>query len=97
MKGVSLIVLVVTFLIKLRFNPTRSIGDIIRGRYGTPTLTTYRALERKKCKYEKAKADIDFLGTCRDNDIIPKFLNFKLYKTKLKSYKNTFKYRILIV
>ena len=83
-KVVILFTLVLKFITRLRFPPNISIADIIKDRYGTPTLSLYRTLERRKCKFRKAQADLDFLVTCRDNYLTPKFLNFKLYKKKLK-------------
>ena len=68
--------LVLTFVLKLRFSADTSIADVIKKRYGTSTLTTYRTWERKKRKYEKAVLDVEFLESCRDNYLIPKFLNF---------------------
>ena len=44
-----------------------------------------RTLEKTEYKYRKGNADLEFLQTCRDNDLIPKFLNFRLYNQKLKS------------
>ena len=55
--------------------------------------------ERRKCKFKKAQADLDFLVTCRDNGLIPKFLNFKLYKDELReseAYRH-FQQRLLLM
>ena len=68
--------LILTFILKLRFSANTSIADVIKKRYGTSTLTTYRTWERKKRKYEKAVLDVEFLESCRDNYLIPKFLSF---------------------
>ena len=83
-KTFHLVSLVLTFILKLRFSADTSIADVIRKRYGTSTLTTYRTWERKKRKYEKAVLDVEFLESCPDNYLIPKLFNFTLYKRKLK-------------
>ena len=53
--------LVLTFVLKLRFSADTSIADVIKKRYGTSTLTTYRTWERKKRKYEKAVLWCEFV------------------------------------
>ena len=73
------------FIIKTRFPASRSIAEILIQRYGEAELHTYRTLERTDFKLQKSKADLDFLNTCKDNNLVPKFLNFKPYSTKVKS------------
>ena len=63
--------LVVLFIIRLRFPPDKSIAEIITTRYGRPVLSQYRILEKTEYKLKKGKADIQFLQTCQDNNIIP--------------------------
>ena len=73
------------FLIRYRFPPDRSIAEVITTRYGRPVLATYRVLEKTEYKLKKGKADLQFLQTCQENNIIPKFLHFRLYKATLQT------------
>ena len=78
-------VLILSFLLKLRFPPHRPLFDIIRSRYGAATVRTIRQWENTAKKLEKAKSDIDFLKRCSTYNIIPKFLKFKLYRENLQN------------
>ena len=76
--------LVLIFLIRLRFPKDSSISDILRNRYGSPVLKLYRAVERADFKIRKFQCDINFLTTCRQHDLFPNFLRFKLYNGALQ-------------
>ena len=72
------ITLLVKFIILLRFPPNKSVADQTRGRYGDDILSAFRTWERLSIKYGKIQLDLGFLKTCRDADLVPKFLQFKL-------------------
>ena len=81
----SVIGLVLLFIIRCRFPANRSFAAIITQRYGKPTLDTYRRLEKTEYRYKKCRVDLEFLHTCQDHNLIPKFLNFRLYNERLKT------------
>ena len=76
--------LILAFLIPSRFLSSPSIAHLIRANYDTPTLTTYRALEKTNKKLTKLKHDLIFLNLCNSQGITPKFLKFKLYRQSLQ-------------
>ena len=83
--------LVFLFLARIRFPKTESIASIIRRRYGDKVVREVRKFEKLDYKLRKVKLDLDFLFKCRDNDVIPNFLNFRLANKKLQdspAYKN---------
>ena len=65
---------VLLFIIKCRFPANKSIADIVRGRYNENVLRKIRRLEKLDFKIRKCGLDIEFLQTCFDNNLIPKFL-----------------------
>ena len=77
--------LVYTFLINLRWPPNKSIRLIINQRYGSSVLESFRKLEKLEFKLKKFKADVAFLRTCYEKDLIPSFLNFRVYDNRIKS------------
>ena len=76
-------VLVLSFIIRLRFPRNSSVADILRRRYGAPVLLLYRSVERLDYRVRKTRCDIDFLVSCQQQDLIPNFLRFKLYDRSL--------------
>ena len=76
--------LVFLFLARIRFPKTESIASIIRGRYGEKLLKEVRKFEKLDYKLRKVQLDLDFLTNCKDNDIIPNFLNFRLANKNFK-------------
>ena len=80
-----LLVLILKLIFKLRFPVRISFADTTRRRYGHDVLELFRTLERTTIKLFKAKADLDFLETCRDTDLVPRFLQFKLANRRLTS------------
>jgi hypothetical protein len=79
------IVLVLLFIVKLRWPPDKSIKAIINQRYNGSVLNTFRTLEKLEFKLKKLKADLSFLGTCSEYGFIPGFLNFTVYNERVKS------------
>ena len=51
---------------------------MIRSRYNDEIIKRIRRFEKLDLKIRKNKADLDFLQSCQQNNLIPKFLNFKL-------------------
>ena len=76
-------VLVFIFLIRLRFPADKSIADVLRGRYGNPALNLYRRLEKLDFRKRKTECDVNYLTTCVQHDLIPRFVHFKPYKRQL--------------
>ena len=48
-------------------------------------MSAFRNLENIDLKLRKSTCDRTFLETCLDNNITPKFLNFKLYREDIRS------------
>ena len=88
---------VLLFLLKLRFPKHTPFTNVIKNRYNSDALALYRKLEDLDLKIRKIHLDLDFLRTCKAYGILPKFLNFKLYKSKIKktlTYK-AFQFKLL--
>ena len=54
-------------------------------------LREVRQFEKLDYRLRKVQLDLDFLCKCKDSDVIPKFLNFRLANKKLQdslTYKN---------
>ena len=77
--------LVLLLIIKLRFPKGKSIHRVIQERYGRPLLTLFRRCELFDLKIRKTECDIEFLKVCQENNLTPKFVNFKLYKKNIRS------------
>ena len=79
--------LVLQFLIRLRFPPNKSIANIIRTRYGEPTIRLIRKYESTDLKLRKSALDIEFIERCIKHDIVPKFVQFKVANKGLRGSK----------
>ena len=77
------ITLVFLFLVRCRFPTQFSIINILRKRYGKNLFKSVRKLEKLDFKHKTAQLDLEFLQTCKKNNIIPKFLRFKLANRQL--------------
>ena len=77
--------MVFIFLVRLRFPFGCSIAEILRKRYGIKTLQSLRKFEKADVKHKKAILDLEFLFICKDFNVIPKFLHFKLANSNLRS------------
>ena len=73
--------IVFLFLIRLRFPQSKSLSQIIRTRYGDKIN---EIIKKTDYRLRKAELDLEFLVKCRDNNVIPKFLNFPLAKRSLR-------------
>ena len=69
---------VLLFLARIRFPAHNLLVDTLRKRYGKNLVKDARALEKLDFKYRIALLDLDFLISCRNNNIIPEFLHFKV-------------------
>jgi len=84
---------VIKFLLSLKFGKATLFNVITRNHGAKTRKLVFRCIDLHK-KLSKAELDIDFLKTCKTNDIFPKFLRFKLYKKSLhtsnayKSFQN---------
>ena len=67
--------LVLLFLIWIRFVHPKPVEEVIRKRYGQRTFKKLRKLE--KLDYRKAQIDLEFLVSCGNISVPPKFLNFR--------------------
>ena len=93
MVSLSVISLIVKFIILCRFPLTSSIADITRVRYDSTVLDVFRTLERTSVKLIKIREDLVFLSQCRDADLFPKFLRFKLPNSKLSRSSDIIRFR----
>ena len=75
--------IVFLFLIRLRFLHSKSLSQIIR-RYGDKIIKRLRKFGKTDYRLRKAELDLEFLVKCRDNNLISKFLNFRLANRSLR-------------
>ena len=66
------------FIIRVRFLKGKLIANIIRNRYGEAFVRIIRKFEKSDYKLRKGQLDLKFLLECKKNNLIPKFLPFKL-------------------
>ena len=79
---------ILTFILRLRFPPHKSIVTILNQRYGPEGLATFRAYEKCDLKSRKATCDVEFLTCCQTNNLTPKFIRFKLYSQRLTFHRD---------
>ena len=80
---VKVLGLVFLFIIRIRFPKGKSIADIIRSRYGEAFVRKIHKFEKSDYKLQKGHLDLRFLLECKKNNLIPKFLLFKLVNRHL--------------
>ena len=80
---IRIVALVFLFLVRCRFPAKKSIIDILRKRYGEILVKNVRKLEKLDFKHKKATLDLDFLQSCKNQNVIPKFLKFKVANRQL--------------
>ena len=85
--------LVILMIIKFRFPKGKTIHQVIERRYRRPLLNLFRKLENFNLKIRKSLCDIEFLNVCLENELTPKFLNFKLYRKDLRNTSQFQKFR----
>ena len=79
-----LIAVLLISLLNFRFPATVPVNYIIRRRYSEHTLRAYRLLEKCEKRSAKLSCDLQFLSTCEEYNITPKFLQFRLYNSNLR-------------
>ena len=79
--------LVLQFIIRLRFPAQKSIARVITDRYGAPTVSLLRKFESIDYKERKCELDVSFISNCINNDLVPKFVQFKVANRGLRSSK----------
>ena len=77
---VKVLGLVLLFIIRIRFPKAKMIADIIRNRYEKAFVRKIRKFEKNDYKLRKGHLDLRLLPKCKKNNLIPKFLQFKLAK-----------------
>ena len=70
--------LVFVFLICLSFQTSKSIPSIIKERYGRKILKLIRKFQKKDSKFTKATLNVELLYYCRNKNLIPTLVKFKL-------------------
>ena len=80
---VKVLSLAFLFIIRIRFPKGRSIADIIRSRYEEAFVRIIGKFEKSDYKLWKGHLGLRFLLECKKNNLIPKFLQFKLVKRHL--------------
>ena len=83
-------VIVFLFLARVWFPKSKSIAEVIPARYNKNTFKRIRKLEKLDYRLRKAELDLEFLCKCNDNNVIPKFLNFRVANNHLK-FSTTYK------
>ena len=72
-------------LVRCRFPAQFLIIGILRKRYGENLVKSVRKLKKLDFKHKKAQLNLEFLQTCKKNNVIPKFLRFKLANRQLST------------
>ncbi len=83
--SIRLFTLVCLFIIRCRFPANKSVAKIVRERYGNAALKDVRKLEKTDFKKRKVQLDVNFLETCRDAKVIPRFLQFRTANGNLRT------------
>ena len=81
---VRVLALIFLFLLKLRISANKLVAEIIHKRYGSEAVKRFRKFEKLDFKIRKNEADFQFLQSCHQEGLTPKFLNFKLANSSLK-------------
>ena len=81
----KVISLALLFLVRLRFPVDKSIACVLRSRYGNTVVKDIRKFEKIGFALQKCKLDLLFLEACLGNQVIPKFLNYRLSNLHLKT------------
>ena len=72
------------FLIRLRFSHSKPLSQIIRRQYGGKIIKRIPKFQKIDYRLRKGELDLEFLVKCRDNNLIPKFLAFRLANRSLR-------------
>ena len=74
----------------MRFPSDKSIANVIRFCCNDEIVKQICRFEKLDFKISKSEADLDFLQSCQQNNLMPKFLNFKVASSSL-SFLRTYK------
>lgn len=88
-----LLLKIFNLLASIRFRTDTPLNEVLKKRYGHPSVTYFRKISSLQLRREKATADLDFLKTCKHAGVIPKFLYFK---SSIKNFKDTKLYRSIL-
>ena len=81
----KVISLALLFLVRLRFPVDKFVACVLRSKYGNTVIKDIRKFEKIDFALRNCKLDLLFLETCLENQIIPKFLNFRVSNLHLKT------------
>ena len=81
----KVISLALLFLVRLRFPVDKPITYVLRSRYGNTLVKDIRKFEKIDFALLKCKFDLLFLEACLENQVIAKFLNFRVSNLHLKT------------
>ena len=81
----KVISLALLFLVRLRFPVDKSIAYVLRSRYGNTVVKDSGKFEKIDYALRKCKLDLLFSEACLENQVIPKFLNFRVNNLHLKT------------
>ena len=73
------------YLSRLRFPSRLSLAEVLRKIYGDRTLKLVRKFEKTDITHKKALLVLQFLKIFEDHNVIPKFLQFKVANSNLRS------------
>ena len=76
--------LVFLFLMRLRFPKNLSLIQVIHKRYGNTVAKLVRRFEKLDFKHRKVALDLQFLKTCQEFKVTPKFLQFRASNDSLR-------------
>ena len=70
--------IVLLFLVRLRFPSHLSTVQVARNYYGNEVVKLKRKFKRLDFRYRKVLLDLDFLDNFIRNDVVPKFVQFRV-------------------
>ena len=73
------------FLARLRFPEEKYIAHVLQSRYGNAMIKDIKKFEKTDSPLRKCKLYLLFLEACLENQVIPKFLNFRISNLHLKT------------
>ena len=76
--------IVFLFLIRHIFPHSKPLSQIIRMQQGDKIIKRLCKFEKIDYHLRKAELDLGFLVKCKHNNVIPKFLNFRLANRSLR-------------
>ena len=72
-------VLVHLFILSIRRLNGNTLTQYVRTKYGKPALDNFRRIEKLSFRSKKLQKDIEFLNICKDYDVTPNFINFRVH------------------